>query len=97
MNTVTMTSPDCSAVIRTSARRLLAAWNSGDLGVLKVALDRPMCEPASASEMERMEMVEAVADTIRTWIREPDGCPQADLDASLRLLRHLAGCSPKVA
>jgi hypothetical protein len=75
------------------ARKLLAAWNSGELTQLQSALDWAAAMQAarlSSSERERIEMVQEIAGSIRLWLRGLNTRSQADLQASLRLLRHLA-------
>ena len=79
-----------------SARTLLAAWNSGDPARLEASLDR-MPVPrkgGSSSEQERIEMVQEIAGSIRVWLAGAGWNSRTDLEASLRLLRHLAGCRP---
>jgi hypothetical protein len=80
-----------------SARALLAAWNSGELARLEAALEgigsaalgeaRP-----SSPEAERIELVREIADSIRAWIQGVERKTPTDLNASLKLLRHLARC-----
>ncbi|MGD1090851.1 MAG: hypothetical protein ABSB35_02535 [Bryobacteraceae bacterium] len=75
------------------ARKLLAAWNSGELRQLQSALDWPDGAQAArlpSAERERIEMVQEIAGSIRLWLRGLNTRSQADLQASLRLLRHLA-------
>jgi hypothetical protein len=87
MNTLPLT------VSEAYARRLLAAWNSGELRQLQTALDWPTAAAEarlSSSERERIELVQEIAGSIRLWLRGLNTKSQADLQASLRLLRHLA-------
>jgi len=74
------------------ARTLLAAWNSGDLDRLQGALESEMDQPRAreGGEQERMELVESAGGSIRTWLTRPQDPAHADLQVSLRLLRHLA-------
>jgi hypothetical protein len=76
------------------ARSLLAAWNRGDLAALQTRLDTaPLADTgATSSEKERIELVEEIASTIRLWLQGMRRKSPADMDASLRLLRHLARC-----
>lgn len=41
--------------------------------------------------------MEAVADTLWIWSRDPEHCTDADLKVSLRVLKHLAGSSGAAA
>ncbi len=77
---------------------LLSAWNSGDLRRLRETLTEdwiaaePQRRPVSAEEeRERMEILVTIADTMRNWLRRGGDAPAEDLQASMRLLRHLAG------
>jgi hypothetical protein len=85
------------------ARILLSAWNSGDLGRLRETLTEEWIssEPArwtlsgplsGEDERERMEMLVTIADAMRNWLRRGGDAPAEDLQVSMRLLRHLAGC-----
>jgi hypothetical protein len=81
------------------ARILLSAWNSGDLWRLREALTQAWNsgEPAGwplsgAEEHERMEVLATIADALRNWLRRGGEAPAEDLQVSVRLLRHLAGC-----
>jgi hypothetical protein len=87
-----------------SARMLLAAWDSSDLLRIQDAAERAAAvSPAMAPEAdriedaERMEMVRVAAGVLRQHIEGKEGCPDAELDASLRLLRHLAGAAVREA
>ncbi|MCU1336581.1 MAG: hypothetical protein JWO19_2162 [Bryobacterales bacterium] len=82
------------------ARILLSAWNSGDSGLLRETLTEdwisagPAGWPLSGeNEYERMEMLVTIADALRNWMRRGDA-PAEDLQVSVQLLRHLAGCEP---
>ena len=77
-----------------SARALLAAWNSGELARLEAVLEGtgPLAAHLSSSELERIELVREIADAIRLWIQGTQRNPPTDLNASLKLLRHLARC-----
>jgi hypothetical protein len=78
-----------------SARALLAAWNSGELARLEEALDGTAglrAVQAHASESERIELVREIAGSIRVWIEGIRQKSPTDLNASLKLLRHLARC-----
>jgi hypothetical protein len=73
------------------ARKLLAAWNSGDLARLEAALSTiPESEASSAGEEERFELLREVARNIRGWVDEASEDRQSELKMSLGLLRHLA-------
>ena len=81
------------------ARVLLSAWNSGDLRRLRETLTevRDSAEPAGwplsgREEHERMEVLATIADTFRNWLRRGGEAPAEDVQVSVRLLRHLAGC-----
>ena len=81
------------------AKILLSAWNSGDLRRLREILSQdwtsatPAAWPLSGeAECERMEMLLTIADAIRNWLRRGGDAPAEDLQVSVRLLRHLAGC-----
>ena len=81
------------------ARILLSAWNSGDLPRLGETLTqvRNTAEPAGwplsgREEHERMEVLATIADTFRNWLRRGGETPAEDLQVSVKLLRHLAGC-----
>lgn len=74
------------------ARSLLAAWNCGDLLRLREELSKiAAADHSSLSEfdLERFEIVQGVAQTIRAWL---SGARKrhADLNIALELLRHLA-------
>ena len=85
------------------ARILLSAWNSGDLRRLRETLTEvwDSTEPTGwpltgREEQERMEVLATIADTFRNWLRCGGEAPAEDLQVSVQLLRHLAGCeSPK--
>jgi hypothetical protein len=78
------------------ARSLLAAWDSGDLPRLQDEL-RQIAEVDDSNlsrfEVERIEIVQGVAQTLQSWLRGAKGKP-ADLNVGLFLLRHLTtqGC-----
>jgi hypothetical protein len=82
------------------ARILLSAWNSGDLRRLQETLSQddwissgPDGWPLSGDvEHERMEMLVTIADALRNWLRRGGDAPEEDLQVSMQLLRHLAGC-----
>lgn len=81
------------------ARILLSAWNSGDLRRLRETLTEdwvssiPAGWPLSGEdEHERMEMLVTIADALRNWLRRGGDGPAEDLQVSMQLLRHLAGC-----
>jgi len=83
------------------ARILLSAWNSGDLRRLRDTLTQDwVCDQAAGGllsgedERERMEMLVTIADAIRNWLRRGGDAPAEDLQVSMQLLRHLAGCEP---
>ena len=85
------------------ARILLSAWNSGDVRRLRETLTEvwdsgePAGWPLSGKEEhERMEVLATIADTFRNWLRRGGEAPAEDLQVSVQLLRHLAGCeSPR--
>jgi hypothetical protein len=85
-----------------SARMLLAAWDSGDLSKIQNAADHAdeVC-PATDMEAERIDMVRQAGAVLRQHGAKEDvceeGCRDAELDASLRLLRHLAGATVREA
>jgi hypothetical protein len=76
------------------ARSLLAAWNRGDLATLQTRLEMaPPADPgAPSSEIERIELVQEIAATIRLWLQGIRRKSTTDVEASVRLLRHLARC-----
>jgi hypothetical protein len=81
------------------ARVLLSAWNSGDLRRLRETLTEvwdsgePTGWPLSGrEEHERLEVLATIADTFRNWLRRGGEAPAEDVQVSVRLLRHLAGC-----
>ncbi len=81
------------------ARMLLSAWNTGDLRLLRDTLAKDwtlmdMANPAvpGEAERERMEMLATIAETMRNWLRRGGDAPVEDLQVSMQLLRHLAGC-----
>jgi hypothetical protein len=81
------------------ARILLSAWNSGDLRRLQETLTENCISLEAAGwpfsgedERERMEMLLIIADAMRNWLRRGGDAPAEDLQVSMRLLRHLAGC-----
>ena len=80
------------------ARMLLAAWNSGDLSRLQETLTQGWVfgsqdgwPVTGEAERERMEMLATIADAMRNWLRRGGDAPAEDLQASVKLLRHLAG------
>ena len=80
------------------ARVLLSAWNSGDLARLRATLMQDWISAGPAGwpltgndEHERMEMLVTIADAMRNWLRRGGDAPAEDLQASVKLLRHLAG------
>ena len=81
------------------ARMLLSAWNSGDLRRLRETLTQAGNSGESAGwplsgaeELERMEVLATIADALRNWLRRGGEAPAEDLQVSVQLLRHLAGC-----
>ena len=81
------------------ARMLLSVWNTGDLRLLRETLsqDWTMTKVATPlasgeDERERMEMLTTIADAMRNWLRRGGEAPAEDLQVSMQLLRHLAGC-----
>ena len=89
----------CPPTSEQHARMLLSAWNSGDLGCLRQTLAEEWTSaapaawpPAGEAECERMEMLLTIADAIRNWLRRGGDAPAEDLQVSMQLLRHLAGC-----
>jgi hypothetical protein len=85
------------------ARILLSAWNSGDLRRLGETLTQDWAatgptgwplsgELSTQDERERMEMLLTIADAMRNWLRRGGDAPEEDLQVSMKLLRHLAGC-----
>ena len=94
MNTMTSRQPLTGAQRR--ARFLLAAWNSGELSRVRKALEQYREGDSPASGQEREELVDAAAETIRAWLNQPRTCPEADLQAGLHLLGHLASGNPAV-
>jgi len=88
-----------ASVSEQHARILLSAWNSGDLRRLRETLTevRDSAEPAGGprsgrEDHERMEVLATIADTFRNWLRRGGETPAEDLQVSVKLLRHLAGC-----
>jgi hypothetical protein len=84
------------------ARILLSAWNSGDLRRLQETLTQddwisgPDGWPLSGDEEhERLEMLVTIADSLRNWLRRGGDAPAEDLQVSMQLLRHLAGCEAR--
>ena len=39
-----------------------------------------------------MEVLATIADTFRNWLRREGEAPAEDLQVSVQLLRHIAGC-----
>jgi hypothetical protein len=39
-----------------------------------------------------MEVLATIADALRNWLRRGGDAPAEDLQVSVQLLRHLAGC-----
>jgi len=83
---------------------LLSAWNSGDLPRLNETLTQVWnaAEPAGwplsgGEEDERLEVLATIADTLRNWLRSGGDAPAEDLQISVGLLRHLAGCDLRSA
>ena len=79
------------------ARMLLSAWNSGDLRRLRETLTQAGNSGESAplwgaEELERMEALATIAEALRNWLRRGGEAPAEDLQVSVQLLRHLAGC-----
>jgi hypothetical protein len=94
-----MTKTKSAPVSEQHARILLSAWNSGDLCRLRETLTHVWDSPAPAGwplsgkeEQERMEVLATIADTFRNWLRRGGQAPAEDLQVSVQLLRHLAGC-----
>jgi hypothetical protein len=53
----------------------------------------PPADPgAPSSEIERIELVQEIAATIRLWLQGIRRKSTTDVEASVRLLRHLARC-----
>ncbi len=80
------------------ARTLLAAWNSANALRLQEAIDQASeCQAVSRSsdEAERIEMIQEIAATVQLWME--GGRSRTDLDASIELLRHLAGSLERVS
>ena len=72
------------------ARMLLAAWDSADpLKIQGAAARADQALPASSLELERIEMIRGAAGILRQWT-VGSGIDE-NLDASLALLRHMAG------
>jgi hypothetical protein len=74
------------------ARSLLAAWDNGDIPGLRHELGQIAVmdySSLSAFEHERIEIVQEVAQAIRTWLSGARR-KHADLNIALALLRHLA-------
>lgn len=74
------------------ARTLLAAWNCASAPRLKEAIEQASLSHAvsrSSDEAERIEMIQEIAATLQLWME--GGRSRTDLDASIELLRHLAG------
>ena len=77
------------------ARALLAAWNSADLARLEDTIESTVAlsqAPLSTSEQERLDLLQEVASTIRTWVSTASSEHHSELKMSLGLLRHLARC-----
>jgi hypothetical protein len=92
-------SPSSLTYSQRRARALLAAWNSASLPRLQSALAPFPSQPVAltSDEEERMEMVAEVEHFLRSWLDRsgPEGSARKNeiaLLASLKLLRHLAGC-----
>lgn len=72
-----------------SARKLLSAWASEDPGCIGSAAEyAEAARPASTLESERIEMIRAAGRVLRD--SAGGTASDEDLNASLRLLRHLA-------
>jgi hypothetical protein len=94
-----MIKTSCASVSEQHARILLSAWNSGDLRRLRETLTQGWesagpagCSLSGREEHERMEVLATIADTFRNWLRCGGQAPAEDLQVSVQLLRHLAGC-----
>ncbi len=81
------------------ARMLLSAWNAGDLRLLRETLSKDWAlmdmanhHVSGEAERERMEMLATIAEAMRNWLRRGGDAPAEDLQVSMQLLRHLAGC-----
>jgi hypothetical protein len=72
------------------ARNLLSAWVSADPRSIRCAADQAEAvTPASTFEAEQIEMICAAGRVLRDSAQ--GSAAGAELDASLHLLRHLAG------
>jgi hypothetical protein len=92
-----MTSREPATGTQRRARILLAAWNSGDLSRLREAVAQPQEDASTAAEQERAELLDAATETIRTWLKQPQRCLDADLQVSLGLLHHVSDSNPATA
>ena len=75
----------------TAAKMLLSAWNGADPSRIAVAIERwrSVKTMVHTSDAERMELLEGICCVFGKWL---EGQASADdLNASLALLRHLAG------
>jgi hypothetical protein len=77
-------------ISKRSARMLLSAWTSADPLLIRSAADHAdAMHPSSTLEAERIEIIREAGCILR---QSAEGAgASGELDASLRLLRHLAG------
>ncbi len=72
------------------ARELLSAWASADPCYITCAANQAEAvTPASTLEAEQIEMIRAAGRVLRESAQGTSAA--AELDASLQVLRHLAG------
>lgn len=79
------------------AQAILGAWTSGNIELFREQLNRVdecAAEPAESDEIERMELLRAIAEDLRI----PSAQPSANDPANVygQLLRHLAASRPAV-
>lgn len=73
-----------------SARTLLSAWDNADAEQIRgAAVQADLAPPMSSFEAERIEMIRVAAGVLHEWTEGTASA--AEVDASLTLLRHLAG------
>lgn len=78
------------------ARILLAAWDSRDpVRVKNAVVEVRSAEGESASEAERLELIQGIGCAIQRWLDA--GGDDTDLTTAVSMLRHLAGSAASKA
>jgi hypothetical protein len=80
-----------SSAIQNRAQRIMQAWYRGDVSELRSVLcEKEMEFPKDPMAREQIEVVEASAEMMREWLQSPTTCGEADLKASIQMLRHVS-------